>query len=152
PVFLTGGPLSPQGHARTLFSVFRPKKNESNGRVCQTGDKTMSNKLVLFWNGVFCGALLLVGSFAAAEFPLLGLRHPQSAEDVKVLVQVQDRLGRYVSGLEKEQFILWEDKIEQKISFFQPVSFPSASVKIAYVIVFDVSGSSAASDELRQTI
>ena len=104
------------------------------------------------WAAVFCGALFGAGSLVASEFPLLGFRPLQSAEDVTVLVQVQDRLGRYVSGLEKEEFMLWEDKIEQNISFFQPVPFPSAPVKTAYAIVFDVSGSSTPSDEVRQTI
>lgn len=49
---------------------------------------------------------------------------------------VTDPLNRYVSGLEQEHFQVWEDKIEQKISYFS-----SEDVPLSLGMIFDVSGS-----------
>ena len=49
---------------------------------------------------------------------------------------VTDPLNRYVSGLEKEHFQVWEDKIEQKIEYFS-----SEDVALSLGMIFDVSGS-----------
>jgi Ca-activated chloride channel family protein len=55
---------------------------------------------------------------------------------VLVPVEVSDPLNRPVSGLEKENFKLFDDKVEQKI-----VSFAMEDDPIAVGLVFDVSGS-----------
>jgi VWFA-related protein len=55
---------------------------------------------------------------------------------VLVPVEVSDALNRPVSGLEKEHFHVFDDKIEQKI-----VSFAMEDDPIAVGLVFDVSGS-----------
>jgi Ca-activated chloride channel family protein len=55
---------------------------------------------------------------------------------VLVPVEVSDALNRPVSGLEKENFHVFDDKIEQKI-----VSFAMEDDPIAVGLVFDVSGS-----------
>src|SRR5215813_14105278 len=55
---------------------------------------------------------------------------------VLVNATVTDQLNRYVSGLESKHFQIWEDKIEQKVSYFN-----SEDVPISIGIIFDVSGS-----------
>ncbi len=57
-------------------------------------------------------------------------------ETVFVKVSVTDPLNRYVTGLEKEHFRVFEDKVEQTISHFTQQSAP-----ISVGIIFDVSGS-----------
>ena len=57
---------------------------------------------------------------------------------VLVPVEVSDALNRPVSGLEKENFKIFDDKVEQKI-----VSFAMEDDPIAVGLVFDVSGSMA---------
>ncbi len=55
---------------------------------------------------------------------------------VLVPVSVNDPLNRPVTGLEKENFRIYEDRVEQKI-----VSFSSEDEPIAVGLVFDTSGS-----------
>src|SRR5262249_19020870 len=55
---------------------------------------------------------------------------------VSVPVTVTDHAGRAISGLKRESFKIYEDQIEQPISFFSDEDEP-ASV----AIVFDTSGS-----------
>lgn len=55
---------------------------------------------------------------------------------VLVTATVTDQLNRYVSGLEREHFQVWEDRLEQKIA-----SFSSEDVAISVGIILDVSGS-----------
>lgn len=57
-------------------------------------------------------------------------------ETVFLKVSISDPLGRYVTGLEKEHFQVFEDKVEQPITHFSQESAP-----ISVGIVFDVSGS-----------
>ncbi|HWF45685.1 MAG TPA: VWA domain-containing protein [Bryobacteraceae bacterium] len=58
---------------------------------------------------------------------------------VLINVTVTDPLNRFVTGLEKEHFRLFEDKVEQKIS-----SFSSDDAPISIGLVFDTSGSMGA--------
>jgi len=55
---------------------------------------------------------------------------------VQINVTVTDPLNRFVTGLEKEHFKLFEDKIEQKI-----VDFSSEDAPLSIGLVFDTSGS-----------
>ena len=55
---------------------------------------------------------------------------------VLVTVTVTDRHNRFVQGLEKEHFQIWEDKIEQA-----PVSFSNEDTPITLGIIIDKSGS-----------
>jgi VWFA-related protein len=57
-------------------------------------------------------------------------------ELVLINVTVTDPLNRFVTGLQKEQFRLYEDKVQQKI-----VSFSSEDAPISIGLVFDNSGS-----------
>ncbi len=57
-------------------------------------------------------------------------------ETVFVKVSVSDPLNRYVTGLDKEHFKVFEDKVEQEI-----VHFDQQSAPISVGIIFDISGS-----------
>jgi Ca-activated chloride channel homolog len=57
---------------------------------------------------------------------------------VLVPVEVSDGIGRPVSGLEKQNFRVFDDEVEQKI-----VSFAMEDDPIAVCLVFDISGSMA---------
>ena len=57
-------------------------------------------------------------------------------ENVFIKVSVTDPLNRYVTGLEKEHFKVYEDKLEQSI-----IHFSQQSASISVGIIFDVSGS-----------
>ena len=55
---------------------------------------------------------------------------------VTLPVSVMDRDGRYVPNLQKEDFRLWEDGVEQKVAFFSSVDKP-----FSLVLMIDTSGS-----------
>src|SRR5947208_13595256 len=55
---------------------------------------------------------------------------------VLVNATVTDSLNRYVSGLESQHFQIWEDKVEQKVEYFN-----SEDVPVSVGVIFDVSGS-----------
>jgi len=66
--------------------------------------------------------------------------HPASIRIDKTLVQINvtvtDPLNRFVTGLEKEHFRLFEDKVEQKI-----LDFSAEDAPLSIGLVFDTSGS-----------
>jgi Ca-activated chloride channel family protein len=47
---------------------------------------------------------------------------------VTIPVSVMDREGRYVPNLQKEEFRVWEDGVEQEVAFFQSVDKPFSVV------------------------
>src|SRR5207302_4443747 len=113
------------------------------GQPLEMGPMTRKNwKLIL-------SALLLV-AIPAVLVARAGRRQtPQDSADKKssqtlkidvdlVLVNatVTDSLNRYVSGLEAEHFKIAEDKIDQKIAYFNAEDVP-----ISVGMIFDVSGS-----------
>ncbi|HOL70083.1 MAG TPA: VWA domain-containing protein [Bryobacteraceae bacterium] len=55
---------------------------------------------------------------------------------VQIPVTVTDPMNRFVTGLEKEHFRLFEDKVEQKVTYFSSEDAP-----VSIGIVFDTSGS-----------
>jgi hypothetical protein len=70
-------------------------------------------------------------------------RNPAQTPSIKIDVDltlvnatVTDPQHRLVTGLEREHFQLWEDKIEQKIEYFSAEDVP-----LSLGIIFDVSGS-----------
>ena len=105
----------------------------------------LSSFLVCMWTG-----LLLVGGsalvrFAAAQQPTLPPRTAQVVDDqtlivntdlVSLTVTVTDRDGRYVAGLDKSAFAVYDDKVQQEITFFSDEDAP-----ISVGIVFDTSAS-----------
>ena len=55
---------------------------------------------------------------------------------VLVNATVTNPRNQYVTGLEKEHFQIWEDKIEQEITYFSAEDVP-----LSLGIIFDISGS-----------
>src|SRR5262245_23213014 len=55
---------------------------------------------------------------------------------VNLTVSVNDKLGRFVAGLTKEDFEIFDDNIRQDIAFFSDDDAP-----VSLGIVYDVSGS-----------
>src|SRR5829696_292896 len=51
---------------------------------------------------------------------------------VTIPVSVMDRDGRYVPNLQKEEFRIWEDGIEQEVAFFQSVDKPFSVVVMLF--------------------
>ena len=66
-------------------------------------------------------------------------------ENVYVPIAVSDSLGRYVTGLKKEHFHVFEDKVEQIITHFSQEEAP-----ISVGIIFDVSASMKDNDNIRK--
>ncbi len=66
-------------------------------------------------------------------------------ETVFVKVSVTDPLNRYVTGLEKEHFKVYEDKVEQEITHFSQQTAP-----ISAGVVFDVSSSMKDNNNIRK--
>lgn len=61
---------------------------------------------------------------------------------ISVPVVVSDREGRYISGLKKEDFTLFEDGVEQKIDYFSTYDEP-----LSIALMIDTSGSTKESLE-----
>ena len=57
---------------------------------------------------------------------------------VLVNATVSDSLGHMVTGLQKENFQLWEDKVEQKVEYFSSEDTP-----LSIGLIFDATGSMA---------
>jgi len=67
---------------------------------------------------------------------------------VQIPVTVTDQLNRFVTGLEKENFRLFEDKAEQTVSYFSNEDSP-----LSIGLVFDTSGSMGSKlDKSRQAV
>jgi len=66
-------------------------------------------------------------------------------ESVFTQITVNDSLGRNVTGLKKENFHIFEDKVEQTITHFSQQEDP-----ISVGIIFDVSGSMKDNDNFRK--
>jgi Ca-activated chloride channel family protein len=88
-------------------------------------------------------ALLLgsaLGLTVLADGPQAGAKPDQKVtletELVNVTVTVTDLYGRYVTGLKKEHFEVYDDKVQQQIAHFSDEDAP-----VSLGIVYDVSGS-----------
>ena len=67
---------------------------------------------------------------------------------VQIPVTVTDPLNRFVTGLEKEHFRVFEDKVEQKLRYFASEDAP-----ISVGLIFDTSGSMGSKlDKSRQAV
>lgn len=96
--------------------------------------------------------LLLIAAFLSAILNLYGQSRRPSAplfrvgvESVFVRVSVIDPLNRFVTGLEKEHFEVFEDKVQQSISYFNRELTP-----ISVGIIFDVSSSMRENNNIRK--
>lgn len=53
-----------------------------------------------------------------------------SVEQVKVDVTVQDKDGNLIQGLQQEHFKVYEEKVEQEVTFFAPIEAPITAVLV----------------------
>ena len=53
-----------------------------------------------------------------------------AVEQVQVDVTVQDKNGNLIQGLQKENFRIYEEKVEQNITFFTPIEAPITAVLV----------------------
>jgi Ca-activated chloride channel homolog len=86
-----------------------------------------------------CAALLFLTASSWAQSGKKQADRPTfrvGVETVFVKISVTDPLNRYVTGLEKQHFKVYEDKVEQGITHFTQESAP-----ISVGILFDISGS-----------
>src|SRR5262252_1722029 len=86
---------------------------------------------------------VIIGRAGRGQAPQENPADKKPAQTLKVDVDlvlvnatVTDQLNRYVSGLESQNFQVWEDKVEQKVQYFNAEDLP-----ISVGIIFDVSGS-----------
>ncbi len=96
--------------------------------------KSQSKLLMLFAVVVMGGALCLRGSDSGDQTkrPLFKV----GVDTVFVKVSVTDPLNRFVVGLEKDNFRVYEEKVEQNV-----IHFVQQAAPISVGILFDVSGS-----------
>jgi len=80
------------------------------------------------------GGLLVAGSILAAHGQTLKVDVPV----VLVNTTVSDLKGRLVAGLERQNFRIWEDAVEQKLEYFSLEDMP-----LSVGLVFDATGSMA---------
>jgi Ca-activated chloride channel homolog len=88
---------------------------------------------------LFISAFLLVAIPLAAQFSKLNDDPPmlrQKTQVVTLNVSVIDRENRPITGLKREEFVVYEDKIQQQIEYFSAVDVP-----ISIGIIFDASAS-----------
>jgi Ca-activated chloride channel family protein len=95
---------------------------------------SISGKLV----GGVLGLVLLCSAVLARQTPPKSQNQTLKVDVDLVLVNatVSDMQGRMVTGLEREHFQLWEDKIEQTIDYFSSEDLP-----LSIGLVFDSTGS-----------
>lgn len=79
-----------------------------------------------------CFVSVIYGQNKRKKLPIFKV----DVDTVFLKVSVTDPLNRYVTGLEKEHFKVYEDNVEQTITHFNQQSAP-----ISVGIVFDISGS-----------
>src|SRR5947207_8214733 len=105
------------------------------------------------WVGLACIALVLCGNFLAAQAPAgqaavplaPGQLSPQdpnfrlslNVQLVNVTATVLDEHNAYVDGLKQEDFQVFEDGAEQKISFFSH----DRRIPVSVGVLVDISGS-----------
>lgn len=97
-----------------------------------------------------CLTIALLGLFAfslkaQSQKPATPPVYKVDVETVFAKVSVTDPLNRYVTGLEKEHFKVFEDNIEQTISHFNQEAAP-----ISVGIIFDVSASMKEDNNIRK--
>jgi Ca-activated chloride channel family protein len=99
--------------------------------------------------GYFIAAVIVLVSVRPtatlhAELRDLSKQSPQKPQDkvvintklVNLTVSVNDKLGRFVAGLSKDDFEIFDDSVKQDVAFFSDDDAP-----ISLGIVYDVSGS-----------
>ena len=96
------------------------------------------------WTGGLATLLLSAVALPSAQQPAEprqeggGFRFRTGVELINVSVSVSDASGRYISGLRQDDFVLYEDGVEQPITHFS-----NERVPVSLGLVIDTSGSMA---------
>lgn len=107
----------------------------------------MVAKVVLFFKQLSLVYLILILSVVAAYSqevkPTPPIQGVENQDDIKIdtdlvtlTLTVTDNYGRYVSGLKKEHFTVFDNKQKQNITYFSDADSP-----VSIGVLFDVSGS-----------
>lgn len=83
---------------------------------------------------ILASLIVCVAPFLARQLPTQSLK--VDVDLVLVNATVTDAEGRYVVGLEKKDFHVWEDKVEQQVEYFSTEDAP-----LSVGIILDASGS-----------
>lgn len=86
--------------------------------------------------------MLLTFSFGVSAQTTEPSNIPKDKNMVSVPVTVSDREGRYITGLKKDDFSIYEDGVKQNIAFFATVDEP-----LSIALLLDTSGSTTSSLE-----
>jgi Ca-activated chloride channel family protein len=97
------------------------------------------------WLTVIASLCLLIDLYGQAQKQATPPLFKVGVENVFLKVSVIDPLNRFVTGLEKEHFKVYEDNVEQTISYFNQEAAP-----ISVGIIFDVSGSMKDNNNIRK--
>ncbi len=99
--------------------------------------------------GFFVWMAILAGippcSFAQEKKP--GLEHQISVSAIAISVTVQDKSGKYINDLAKEDFTVYENNAEQSITYFKH----DFDAPISLTVLLDVSGSMELQDKLKES-
>jgi Ca-activated chloride channel family protein len=112
-----------------------------------SGEVLVVNRTIAARRGWLTTALMCTGVLLYGQ----GSQKPKppvfrvGVETVFVKVSVNDPLNRYVTGLEKEHFKVYEDKVEQSVIHFSQESAP-----VTVGIIFDVSGSMKTNNNIQK--
>jgi VWFA-related protein len=97
-------------------------------------------------------ALLWLVSFHLVSLPALPqekkkeLEHQISVSAISIAVTVQDKNGRFITDLTQADFRVYENGVEQNITYFQH----DFEAPVSLTILLDVSGSMGLQDKLRE--
>ncbi|MBX3289950.1 MAG: VWA domain-containing protein [Acidobacteria bacterium] len=91
--------------------------------------------LCVFYTNCFAGAILSCSLMSGVIFGQDDVLQIET-NLVKVPVTISDRDGRYLTGLSKEDFAIFENGKEQAITFFEAVDTP-----VSVLLLLDLSGS-----------
>jgi Ca-activated chloride channel family protein len=103
----------------------------------QRGARTQRQRIAIA-AGMAAAVLTLSGRHGAAQQSDEGFRFRSGVELVNVTATVSDASGRFVAGLRKEDFVVYEDGERQTITHFSAERVP-----VSLGVVIDTSGSMA---------
>src|SRR5262245_12340858 len=116
-----------------------PLTHVGSEEVLLLGDRAMKRN----WSRIGFSVIVILALTCASSAQEQAPQKPSKDQTLKVDVDLvlvnatgTNPRNQYVTGLEKEHFQIWEDKVEQ-----QPTYFSSEDVPLSVGIIFDISGS-----------
>jgi VWFA-related protein len=97
----------------------------------------------VLWTAITAG--IPFRSFSQEKKP--GLEHQISVSAIAISVTVQDKSGKYINDLAREDFTVYENNAEQAITYFKH----DFDAPISLTVLLDVSGSMELQDKLEES-